>query len=133
MENIIIKADEGMKFDAIYKHSQHGHSFNDDFTEFTLHTENGISDIDYQNLEYYLKSRQIPIKQGILLQEDECAPDSRVEFNRKLKLQTGSLIEDFMKKGLRAEQSHEIQYALGVWVISISLDDPFWKLKCSVK
>lgn len=72
-----------------------------------------------------LKNSQ-PAEQNLqlLLEEDDCAPDSLVYFEKYLKEKYNLTISDFINKGTRTGTS----YRLENMVLKMEPDSPFWKL-----
>ena len=67
-----------------------------------------------------------------ILQEDDCAPDARVYFDKSMKELTGMTAHEFMRHpntvhGME-DESH-MEWANGDFVLSFDGDDPFYKLK----
>jgi hypothetical protein len=66
----------------------------------------------------------------LILSQDDCAPDSLEVFNEEFEKLTGISRSEFIKKSNYVEENRGItnSYIYGVHKLSISADDPYWKL-----
>ncbi len=60
----------------------------------------------------------------VLLLEDDCAPDAREYFEKRLLEKFGLTMKDFFEKG----EKIEFGYKLGEYIIECFPDDPYWCL-----
>ena len=73
----------------------------------------------------------IPLKPLLLLQQDDCAPDSFDSFAANFPSHSGGLsLKDFKSKARRESfgGGFTIYWYLGDLILSISADDPFYSL-----
>ena len=65
-----------------------------------------------------------------LLQEDDCAPDARVYFDKEMKELIGLSLDDFSKRGTQTSEQdgYFLKKTLNGYCIECSADDPYWKL-----
>ncbi len=67
----------------------------------------------------------------LLFQEDDCAPDARRVFKEQLSKEAGCnlTIEDFQKDANKVDGgSDRVDFYLGNHLLTISADDPYYKL-----
>ncbi len=60
----------------------------------------------------------------VLLLEDDCAPDAREYFEKRLLEKFGLTMKDFFEKG----EKIEFGYKLGEYKLEYFPDDPYWRL-----
>lgn len=66
----------------------------------------------------------------VVLQQDDCAPDSLETFERHFPDFAGGLsVESFKAQALRKEEGISVCWVLGNLELSYSADDPFYSLK----
>ena len=71
----------------------------------------------------------------IILQQDDCAPDALQTFETEFKKITGESRYDFVKSSRHCtdDNGYTSYYFKDKYRLSISADDPYWKLEESVK
>ena len=73
----------------------------------------------------------VPLKPLLLLQQDDCAPDSLESFATNFPLHSGGVSLDEFKNKARREEfdgGFAIYWHLDQLILSISADDPFYSL-----
>ena len=64
----------------------------------------------------------------LLLEEDDCAPDSFEYFSTKFKEIVGESVNDFSKKSSQSINGVSITYKKGEFILTLSGDDRTFKL-----
>ncbi len=64
-----------------------------------------------------------------LFQQDDCAPDSLVEFENKLYEEVGVSLSGFKEQGEFTCGFNFMDWVLDGYVLSVSSDDPFYLLQ----
>lgn len=65
----------------------------------------------------------------IRLQEDDCAPDARVYFNKRFKEIVGVGVDDFMKKAFFARFSTGFVWRYRRFILSVWAEHPYYTLE----
>ena len=70
-----------------------------------------------------------------ILQQDDCAPDAMQGFEKDFKEITGESRNTFMRTSryCTIDNGYTSHYIKGKYRLSISADDPYWKLEESIK
>lgn len=68
----------------------------------------------------------------MILQQDDCAPDSLESFKEELKCYTGFSLEKFNEFWLSTDGGFSRECKIGCWTIEHSADDPFYALYLSL-
>lgn len=66
--------------------------------------------------------------QIMILQQDDCAPDSLESFEEKLKCYTGFSLGEFYEFRASTDGGFSWEFKIGCWTIEHSADDPFYTL-----
>ena len=65
----------------------------------------------------------------LVISQDDCAPDAREYFDNKMKSIVGYTIEGFKARASAViKKDDHSEYVLNNYVLTISADDPFYKL-----
>lgn len=65
----------------------------------------------------------------LLLQQDDCAPDSLEYFHKKFSELTGyNFLDWYNNVATNLKNGYDIVYSDGTWQIELNAGDPYWKL-----
>jgi hypothetical protein len=65
----------------------------------------------------------------IILQQDDCAPDSRERFEYDFFHLMGMTVEEFEAQSIRVDLEDSTCFENPTHILSISADDPYWTLE----